>query len=50
MLCVPHSLSQHGPARAQAASDLREIIVNGGVSPDAPRDANTFNLVLEACP
>jgi SAM-dependent methyltransferase len=53
MLCVPHSLSQHGPGLGAQAGEarLREIIVNGGGFSRMRRATQTpFNLVLEACP
>jgi 2-polyprenyl-3-methyl-5-hydroxy-6-metoxy-1,4-benzoquinol methylase len=51
MLCVPHSLSQHGPALgAQAGEErLRDVVVNGGGFTRFGRATQTpFNLVLEA--
>ena len=53
MLCVPHSLSQHGPALgAQAGeSKLRQVVVEGGGFTRFRRAAETpFNIVLEARP
>jgi 2-polyprenyl-3-methyl-5-hydroxy-6-metoxy-1,4-benzoquinol methylase len=53
MLCVPHSLSQQGPALgAQAGeSKLRQIVVEGGGFKRFRRATQTpFNLVLEARP
>ena len=52
MLCVPHSLSQRGPALgAQAGeSKLREQALAGGWSKFHRAIATPFNLVLEARP
>jgi SAM-dependent methyltransferase len=51
MLCVPHSLSQHGPALGAQAGEakLREVVVKGGGFGSLRRATETpFNLVLEA--
>ena len=51
MLCVPHSLSQHGPALGAQAGErrLREVIVDGGGFKSLRRATQTpFNLILEA--
>jgi SAM-dependent methyltransferase len=51
MLCVPHSLSQHGPALGAQAGEarLRDVVVNGGGFSRFRRATQTpFNLVLEA--
>jgi 2-polyprenyl-3-methyl-5-hydroxy-6-metoxy-1,4-benzoquinol methylase len=53
MLCVPHSLSQKGPALGAQAGEarLRDVIVGGGGFSKLRRAAETpFNLVLEARP
>jgi SAM-dependent methyltransferase len=53
MLCVPHSLSQKGPALGAQAGEarLREVIVDGGGFSRLRRATQTpFNLVLEARP
>ncbi len=52
MLCVPHSLSQHGPAiGAQAGeSKLRELVTGGGWTRMRRAAETPFNLVLEARP
>jgi 2-polyprenyl-3-methyl-5-hydroxy-6-metoxy-1,4-benzoquinol methylase len=53
MLCVPHSLSQHGPALGAQAGEarLRDVIVKGGGFSSMRRATQTpFNLVLEARP
>ena len=53
MLCVPHSLSQSGPALgAQAGeSKLRGVAVEGGGFTRFRRAAQTpFNIILEARP
>jgi len=50
-LCVPHSLSQGGPALGAQAGDarLRDVIVSGGGFGKLRRAAQTpFNVVLEA--
>jgi SAM-dependent methyltransferase len=50
-LCVPHSLSQGGPALGAQAGDarLRDVIVSGGGFAKLRRAAQTpFNVVLEA--
>jgi 2-polyprenyl-3-methyl-5-hydroxy-6-metoxy-1,4-benzoquinol methylase len=51
MLCVPHSLSQKGPALGAQAGEarLRDVIVAGGGFGKLRRATQTpFNLVLEA--
>ena len=53
MLCVPHSLSQGGPALGAQAGEsrLREVVVDGGGFTRFRRATQTpFNLVLEARP
>jgi 2-polyprenyl-3-methyl-5-hydroxy-6-metoxy-1,4-benzoquinol methylase len=53
MLCVPHSLSQKGPALGAQAGEarLRDVIVAGGGFSRFRRATETpFNLVLEARP
>ena len=53
MLCVPHSLSQHGPALGAQAGEarLRDVVVtNGGWSSMRCATQTPFNLVLEARP
>ena len=53
MLCVPHSLSQHGPALGAQAGEarLRDVVVTGGGFTRFRRATQTpFNLVLEARP
>jgi 2-polyprenyl-3-methyl-5-hydroxy-6-metoxy-1,4-benzoquinol methylase len=53
MLCVPHSLSQHGPALGAQAGEakLRQVVVEGGGFTRFRRAAETpFNIVLEARP
>jgi hypothetical protein len=53
MLCVPHSLSQKGPALGAQAGEarLRKVIVEGGGFARLRRATQTpFNLVLEARP
>jgi SAM-dependent methyltransferase len=51
MLCVPHSLSQNGPALGAQAGEarLREVVVTGGGFSRFRRATETpFNLILEA--
>jgi SAM-dependent methyltransferase len=50
MICVPHSLSQHGPALGAQAGEtrLREIATSGGFSRFRRATETPFNLVLEA--
>jgi hypothetical protein len=51
MLCVPHSLSQRGPALGALAGEsrLRDVVVGGGGFRSFRRVAETpFNIVLEA--
>jgi len=53
MLCVPHSLSQQGPALGAQAGEarLRRVVVEGGGFRSLRRATQTpFNLVLEARP
>jgi 2-polyprenyl-3-methyl-5-hydroxy-6-metoxy-1,4-benzoquinol methylase len=53
MLCVPHSLSQKGPALGAQAGEarLRDVIVGGGGFSRLRRASETpFNIVLEARP
>ena len=53
MLCVPHSLSLHGPALGAQAGEarLRAVVVEGGGFARFRRATQTpFNLVLEARP
>jgi 2-polyprenyl-3-methyl-5-hydroxy-6-metoxy-1,4-benzoquinol methylase len=53
MLCVPHSLSLHGPALGAQAGEarLRDVVVEGGGLRRFRRATQTpFNLVLEARP
>ncbi len=53
MLCVPHSLSQGGPALGAQAGEarLRSVVVEGGGFSRFRRATETpFNLVLEARP
>ena len=52
MLCVPHSLSQGGPALGAQAGEtrLREVATRGGWSAFRRATETPFNLVLEARP
>jgi SAM-dependent methyltransferase len=53
MLCVPHSLSHHGPGLGAQAGEsrLRDVVVGGGGFTRFRRATETpFNLVLEARP
>lgn len=53
LLCVPHSLAQHGPALGAQAGEarLRNVIVTQGGFSRLRRAAQTpFNLILEAHP
>lgn len=52
MLCVPHSLSQHGPALGAQAGEakLREVVTSGGFRAFRRATETPFNLVLEARP
>jgi SAM-dependent methyltransferase len=52
MLCVPHSLTQGGPALGAQAGEakLREHVLGGGWSTMRRATATPFNLVLEARP
>jgi SAM-dependent methyltransferase len=50
MLCVPHSLSQDGPALGAQAGEqrLREVVTGAGFSRFRRATQTPFNLVLEA--
>jgi ubiquinone/menaquinone biosynthesis C-methylase UbiE len=50
MLCVPHSLSQRGPALGAQAGEarLRRIVTEGGFKRFRRATQTPFNLVLEA--
>ena len=52
MLCVPHSLSQHGPAIGAQAGEatLRSLVTGGGWGRMRRAAETPFNLVLEARP
>jgi SAM-dependent methyltransferase len=52
MLCVPHSLSQRGPAIGAQAGEakLRELVTSGGWTRMRRAAETPFNLVLEARP
>ncbi len=52
MLCVPHSLSQHGPALGAQAGEtrLREVVTGGGFGRFRRATETPFNLILEARP
>lgn len=52
MLCVPHSLSQGGPALGAQAGEtkLREVATTGGFGSFRRATETPFNLVLEARP
>jgi 2-polyprenyl-3-methyl-5-hydroxy-6-metoxy-1,4-benzoquinol methylase len=52
MLCVPHSLSQGGPALGAQAGEarLRQVATRGGWSKFRRATETPFNLVLEARP
>ena len=53
LLCVPHSLSQHGPALGAQAGEsrLRSVVVEGGGFTRFRRATQTpFNMILEARP
>ena len=52
MLCVPHSLSQSGPALGAQAGEarLREIVTGGGFKRFRRATETPFNLILEALP
>jgi 2-polyprenyl-3-methyl-5-hydroxy-6-metoxy-1,4-benzoquinol methylase len=52
MLCVPHSLSQRGPALGAQAGEkrLREVVAAGGLTRFRRATQTPFNLVLEARP
>ena len=50
MLCVPHSLSQNGPALGAQAGEtrLRDVVTRGGLTRFRRATQTPFNLVLEA--
>lgn len=50
MICVPHSLSQHGPALGAQAGEsrLREVVQTGGFTRFRRATETPFNLILEA--
>jgi 2-polyprenyl-3-methyl-5-hydroxy-6-metoxy-1,4-benzoquinol methylase len=52
MLCVPHSLSQGGPALGAQAGEarLRDVVTSGGFAGFRRATETPFNLVLEARP
>jgi 2-polyprenyl-3-methyl-5-hydroxy-6-metoxy-1,4-benzoquinol methylase len=52
MLCVPHSLSQHGPALGAQAGEarIREVATDGGFSQFRRATETPFNIVYEARP
>ncbi|HEV7558582.1 MAG TPA: class I SAM-dependent methyltransferase, partial [Kofleriaceae bacterium] len=52
MLCVPHSLSQGGPALGAQAGEakLRDVVSSGGFAGFRRATETPFNLVLEARP
>ncbi len=52
MICVPHSMSQGGPALGAQAGEarLRELVTAGGWSSFRRATETPFNLVLEARP
>jgi hypothetical protein len=52
MLCVPSSLSEHGPALGAQASEarLRCVVTEGGFTRFRRATETPFNLVLEARP
>ena len=52
MLCVPHSLSQDGPALGAQAGEkrLREIMTGGGFKRFRRATETPFNMILEARP
>jgi 2-polyprenyl-3-methyl-5-hydroxy-6-metoxy-1,4-benzoquinol methylase len=53
MICVPHSLSQNGPALGAQAGEarLRQVVVEGGGFKRFRRATETpFNIILEARP
>ncbi|MBX7079581.1 MAG: class I SAM-dependent methyltransferase [Nannocystaceae bacterium] len=49
-ICVPHSLSQHGPALGAQAGEarLREVVTRGGFARLRRATETPFNLILEA--
>jgi SAM-dependent methyltransferase len=50
MICVPHSLSQHGPALGAQAGEarLRDVVTAGGFARLRRATETPFNLILEA--
>jgi SAM-dependent methyltransferase len=50
MICVPHSLSQHGPALGAQAGEsrLRSVVTEGGLTRFRRATETPFNLILEA--
>lgn len=50
MICVPHSLSQHGPALGAQAGEarLRGVVSEGGLKRFRRATETPFNLILEA--
>ncbi|GAC1417120.1 MAG: class I SAM-dependent methyltransferase [Acidobacteriaceae bacterium] len=52
LLCVPHSLSQHGPALGAQAGEkrIREVVTAGGFTRFRRATQTPFNLVFEARP
>ncbi len=52
MLCVPHSLSHHGPALGAQAGEarLKNVVVEGGFAKFRRATQTPFNLILEARP
>jgi hypothetical protein len=52
MLCVPHSLSQRGPALGAQAGEkrLRNLVTGAGFTRFRRATETPFNLVLEARP
>jgi len=50
MICVPHSLSQHGPALGAQAGEarLRDVATKGGFGRFRRATETPFNLILEA--
>jgi len=52
MLCVPSSLSEHGPALGAQAGEarLRGVVTEGGFTRFRRATETPFNLVLEARP
>jgi hypothetical protein len=52
MLCVPHSLSQKGPALGAQAGEarLREVVTGAGFTRFRRATETPFNLIFEARP